>query len=90
MKLIFIISLLVLVLPTPTQDLTQKLLSLRDDRDLMGIQLRITQLQPSGSQLLYQNGVGNKNESASIQNNTMFRVASLSKSFSSVGIMQLV
>ena len=42
-------------------------------------------------QVIFNSNLGQKNEgSESIDNSTMFRVASLSKSFASVAILQLV
>jgi CubicO group peptidase (beta-lactamase class C family) len=54
---------------------------------LKGIQIQVT----NNSQTIFNQNVGIKNEkNESIDNNTLFRVASLSKSFASVAIMQLV
>lgn len=72
---------------SPTDDLSQALDKLVKDRSLKGLQLQIT----NNSQIIYNRNIGIKNQkNETIDNSTLFRIASLSKSFAAVGIMQLV
>jgi D-alanyl-D-alanine carboxypeptidase len=70
----------------PSTDLARELNQVLSDRKLRGIQLEVTK---DGNSLFYHN-VGTKNNKDPIDTDTIFQVASLSKSFSSVAILQLV
>jgi D-alanyl-D-alanine carboxypeptidase len=67
-------------------ELARELNQVLSDRKLRGIQLEVTK---DGNSLFYHN-VGTKNNNDPIDADTIFQVASLSKSFSSVAILQLV
>lgn len=71
----------------PSSDLISQLNQLVDSRSLRGLQIEITK---NGQSAFYHNK-GTKNDlNEPIDENTIFRIASCSKSFSAVGIMQLV
>ena len=72
---------------TLNEDITNTLKALLEERQLKGMQVQVTKQQ----EIIYNLNLGVKNEAGEpIDNNTMFRIASVSKSFSSVAIMQLV
>lgn len=82
-----ILSLLVLAAATPASDLQAAITALKAERALKGLQLQISQKK----QVVFDFNIGEKNQAnESIDSNTMFRIASVSKSFASVAIMQLV
>lgn len=75
------------VLAAPADDLTNAMKGLLAERQLKGMQLQVTKQKS----VIYDLSLGQKNEvGESVDKNTMFRIASVSKSFSSVAIMQLV
>ena len=85
--LLALVCVLGLVSCTPVDDLMTSLKSLKKERELKGIQLKVSK----DDKVVFQNQLGDKNEDGeAIDRNTMFRVASVSKSFSSVALMQLV
>ncbi len=69
----------------PTSDLSNSLATLLKNRNLMGLTVEVS----NNSEIIYKGNFGSKDNKNPIKNSTMFRVASLSKSFSSVAIMQL-
>lgn len=72
---------------TPSSELTDSMVKMRQDSRLRGLQLQISK----NKEVVYNLNLGEKNEANEpIDNNTLFRIASVSKSFSSVAIMQLV
>lgn len=87
-----LLVLLLLVLPffvvaAPSDDLTSAMKALLAERSLKGVQVQVTRLK----QVIYDLNLGQKNEAGQpIDKDTMFRIASVSKSFSSIAIMQLV
>jgi D-alanyl-D-alanine carboxypeptidase len=82
-----LISLFCLASATPSQDLTAALKSLQNERQLKGMQVQVTKQK----QIIFDINLGQKNEAGDpVSQNTLFRIASVSKSFSSVAIMQLV
>lgn len=92
MKSIIFLSFLIVVLSKtslsdPSTDLISQLNQLVDSRSLKGLQIEITK----NGQPIFNHYKGIKNDmNESIDSNTMFRIASCSKSFSAVAIMQLV
>lgn len=68
-------------------DLDKALADFREANQIRGIQLEITKQD----EIIYHANLGEKNErNEPIDNNTVVRVASISKSFASVAFMQLV
>lgn len=92
MKSVIFLSFLIVVLSKtslsdPSTDLISQLNQLVDSRSLKGLQIEITK----NGQPIFNHYKGIKNDmNESIDSNTMFRIASCSKSFSAVAIMQLV
>lgn len=85
--LITAVLLLTVECTTPNEDITNTLKALLEERQLKGMQVQVTKQQG----IIYNLNLGVKNEAGEpIDNNTMFRIASVSKSFASVAIMQLV
>lgn len=87
-----LLVLLVLVCPlfvvaTPSDELTSAMKALLAERSLKGMQVQITKQK----EVIYDLNLGQKNEAGQpIDKDTVFRIASVSKSFSSIAIMQLV
>ena len=87
-----LLVLLVLVCPffvvaTPSDELTSAMKALQAERSLKGMQVQITKQK----EVIYDLNLGQKNEAGQpIDKDTVFRIASVSKSFSSIAIMQLV
>lgn len=71
---------------TPQTDLDIALEGIRQNRHLMGIQLEIT----NKTHILYHGNFGSKDSVKPIQNSTMFRIASCSKSVAAAAVMLLV
>lgn len=71
---------------TPQTDLDVALEGIRQNRHLMGIQLEIT----NKTHILYHGNIGSKDSVKPIQNSTMFRIASCSKSVAAAAVMLLV
>lgn len=63
------------------------MIGLKEERQLRGVQLQLSQ----EGEVVFNLNLGEKNEALEpIDNNTVFRIASISKSFSSVALLQLV
>jgi CubicO group peptidase (beta-lactamase class C family) len=63
------------------------MIGLKQERQLRGVQLQLSQ----EGEVVFNLNLGEKNEALEpIDNNTVFRIASISKSFSSVALLQLV
>jgi CubicO group peptidase (beta-lactamase class C family) len=87
MKILLIAALVLLGSANIIDDTDIALTKLRNDRFLKGIQLQITK----GKQIVYNFNIGEKNsDNERIDNSTVAKIASLSKSFASVALMQLV
>ena len=91
MKWLIILSLLCIMLSNvtclPSDDLMASLKSLREERQLKGIQVQVSK----DDKVVFDGNLGYKNEDGQVvDSDTMFRVASISKSFASVALMQLV
>jgi len=92
MKNILLLTFVILVLSKaslfdPSSDLVTQLNNLVDSRSLRGLQIQITK----NGQPIFNHNKGIKNNlNETIDSNTIFRIASCSKSFSAVAIMQLV
>lgn len=92
MKSVIFLAFIIVVLSKtslsdPSTDLISQLNQLVDSRSLKGLQIEITK----NGQPIFNHYKGIKNDmNESIDSNTMFRIASCSKSFSAVAIMQLV
>ena len=79
--LITTVLLLTAECTTLNEDITNSLKALLEERQLKGMQVQVTKQQ----EIIYNLNLGVKNEAGEpIDNNTMFRIASVSKSFSSV------
>ncbi len=86
-KFIMFLLFLIFGLGDIIEETNKALTNLRNDRFLRGIQLQITK----GKQIIYNFNIGQKNnDNQPIDNSTLAKIASLSKSFASVGLMQLV
>lgn len=87
LRTVIYLAIVILVLASPQDDLTNKVRALQVERNLKGIQLQIS----SNAQLNFNINLGIKNEKQeAVNNSTVYRIASLSKSFSSVALLQLV
>jgi CubicO group peptidase (beta-lactamase class C family) len=83
----FLLALLSLASCSPAENLTQALKALQAERQLRGMQVQLTKDQ----EVIFEANLGQKNEAGDpIDSLTMFRIASVSKSFASVALMQLV
>jgi CubicO group peptidase (beta-lactamase class C family) len=72
---------------TPEEDLAGAIQALKSERQLKGMQVQVTK----GQSVVFNLNLGEKNEANEpIDNSTLFRIASVSKSFSSVAILQLI
>ena len=71
---------------SPTTDLDEALVRIKNSQSLMGIQLQIT----NRTHTIYNGNVGLRDGVQPITNDTMFRVASISKSLASASLMILV
>ena len=71
---------------SPTTDLDEALVRIKNSQSLMGIQLQIT----NRTHTIYNGNVGLRDGVQPINNDTMFRVASISKSLASASLMILV
>lgn len=86
-KIVGLILLVSAVIGTLNEDMDSWLDQLKSSNGLKGIQLEIGK----GKEIIYHYNKGEKNDkNEPIDNQTVVRIASLSKSFASVAFMQLV
>lgn len=86
-KVIILTCLVLLSYANVIDETNAALTKLKNDRFLRGIQLQITK----GKSILYNFNIGDKNNNNQpIDNSTVAKIASLSKSFASVALLQLV
>ena len=87
MQILLIVGLLIFAsISSPASDLDVALAKIQNSQSLMGIQLQIT----NRTHPIYNANIGFRDGSNPITNDTMFRVASISKSLSSASLMILV